>query len=424
MKDILKPNGNAKHIHKINTVKVLSIIRYCDRISRADVARTTGLSAPTVSRIVEDLIGADLVQETGEGDSQGGRRPTLLQFAGEHNRIIGIDLGTTNIYGVLCDLNAKILVEKSRPTCVAKGFRSIMRRTSEMIKELEDFSEQRSRPVLGAGLAVAGLINRERNAVDFSPDFHWENADVQGELSRRHSIPIVFDNVTRVMALGELCFGVGRQFKNFICVNVGYGIGGGIVLNGEPVYGPRGIAGEIGHFTLDKDSRRLCDCGNFGCLEALASGNAIAKAARARLQAGAESVLRKMCGNAIEGVTAEMVADAAKKKDLVAWDVFSQAAEYLGIGIAALINLLDPDAVIIGGGVAQAGDLLFDIVRKTVSLRALNKIADNAVILPASFGMKAAAMGAVALVLNKVINLENMDIPKSRKARIRGAVVA
>ncbi|MHB8094579.1 MAG: ROK family protein [Candidatus Aminicenantales bacterium] len=168
----------------------------------------------------------------------------------------------------------------------------------------------------------------------------------------------------------------------------------------------------------------MCDCGNFGCLEALASGNAIAKAARARLQAGAESVLRKMCGNAIEGVTAEMVADAAKKKDPVAWDVFSQAAEYLGIGIAALINLLDPDAVIIGGGVAQAGDLLFDIVRKTVSLRALNKIADNAVILPASFGMKAAAMGAVALVLNKVINLENMDIPKSRKARIRGAVVA
>jgi len=424
MNNILKPNGNAKHIHKINTVKVLNVIRNCNRISRADVARTTGLSAPTVSRIVEDLIDADLVQETGEGDSQGGRRPTLLQFAGALNRIIGIDLGTTNIYGVLCDLNAKILVEKSRPTCVAKGFRSIIRRTSELIEELEASSGPRSRPVLGVGLAVAGLIDRERNVVEFSPDFHWENVDVQRELARRHSIPIVFDNVTRVMALGEICFGVGKRFRNFVCVNVGYGIGGGIVIDGEPVFGPRGIAGEIGHMTLDRNSGRLCDCGNFGCLEALASGNAIAKEARARLQAGEDSVLRTMCGDAIDGVTAEMVANAAKKGDPMALDIFHRAAEYLGIGIAALINLLDPEAVVIGGGVAQAGDLLFDIVRKTVSLRALSKIADDAAILPASFGMKAAAMGAVALVLNKVINLENVATPVSRKKKVRRAVVA
>ncbi|MCX6375259.1 MAG: ROK family transcriptional regulator, partial [Armatimonadetes bacterium] len=379
----------------------------------ADISRESGLSAPTVSRIVENLIGEGLVREIGEGESHGGRRPTLLKFSAADNGIIGIDLGTTNIYGVLTDFNANIIAEIRRPTRVEEGFQKVMERTSEVIDTLRDSPENRTRKIHGIGMAVAGLINRRRNIVEFSPDFHWHNVDVVGALAGKHDIPVIFDNVTRVMALGEKWYGIGKECRNFICVNVGYGIGAGIVVDGQLLYGPSGMAGEFGHITLAKDSAIQCACGNFGCLEALASGSAIAKAARMKLQSGVKSLLLDLCGNDIENVTAEMVAAAAKQGDAVAWDVFNGAAEYLGIGIACLINLLNPEAVAIGGGVAQAGDILFDMVRKTVNGRALKNISRDVAIMPATHGMKAAVMGAVSLILSDVLSLNNADVQET-----------
>jgi glucokinase-like ROK family protein len=254
-------------------------------------------------------------------------------------------------------------------------------------------------------MAVAGLINRKRNLVEFSPDFHWHEVDVIAELSSKHNVPIIFDNVTRVMALGEMVYGIGKDTRNFICVNVGHGIGAGIVMKGKPLFGPTGMLGEFGHLTLDKDSEVQCDCGNFGCLEALASGQAIAQTARVAMENGTSSILKDLSGGDPSVITAKMVVDAAKEGDTLAWSVFDRAAEYLGIGIAGLINLLGPETIVIGGGVAQAGDILFEKVRKTVNARSLKKISKDVQIVPARFGTKAAVMGAVALVLDQVLNL-------------------
>jgi predicted NBD/HSP70 family sugar kinase len=198
-------------------------------------------------------------------------------------------------------------------------------------------------------------------------------------------------------------------------VNVGYGIGAGIIINGQPLYGAKGMAGEFGHITLEKDSKIQCYCGNFGCLEALSSGNGIARAARLELEKGAKSILRDMCNDNLDNLTAEMVADAAKKGDALAWNVFHRAAEYLGIGISALINLFNPEAIVIGGGVTMAGDILFDTVRKTVKARALSKISHEVEILPATFGLKAAVMGAVSLILQKVLNLDYRNNAKTEE---------
>jgi glucokinase-like ROK family protein len=354
-------------------------------------------------------MGEGLVREIGEGVSQGGRRPTLLKFSDQKNFIIGIDLGTTNIYGVLSDFDAKIIAEIRRPTGIDEGFASVMRRTADVIGELIDEPTIKGKRIYGIGMAVAGLINRKRNIVEFSPDFHWHNVDVVESLSRIHNYPIIFDNVTRVMAMGERWFGLGKQIKNLICVNVGYGIGAGIILDGKPLYGPLGMAGEFGHITLDKDSLVQCDCGTYGCLEALASGNAIAKSAKKRLLEGERSLLLELCGGEVTKVTAEMVAVAAKQGDALAWNVFEKAMEYLGVGIAGLVNLFSPEAVVIGGGVAQAGDILFEKVRKTISARSLNMISSNVIIRPATFGLKTAVMGAVSLILSEVISLNNND---------------
>jgi glucokinase-like ROK family protein len=412
------PNGGAKYINRLNKVKVLKIIRTAETLSRADISKISGLSAPTVSRIIEDLLEEGLVQELGEGESQGGRPPTLLKFSDGKNFIIGIDLGTTNIYGVLSDFDAKIIAEVRTPTHIEEGFAGVMKRTSDVIAELTAEPSADDKRIYGIGMAVAGLINRKRNIVEFSPDFHWQNVDVVGALSAVHPYPIIIDNVTRVMALGEMWYGLGKRFKNLICVNVGYGIGAGIIINGKPLYGPLGLAGEFGHVTLEKDSAVQCDCGNFGCLEALASGNAIAKAACLRLVAGERSLLLDECDRDPTKVTAERVANAAKQGDPLAWEIFDRAVEYLGIGIAGLVNLFSPEAIVIGGGVAQAGDILFEKVRKTIHARSLNKISSEVLLQPATFGLKAAVKGAVSLVLNEVINLNHRGTLPGNQARV------
>ncbi|MCI4445297.1 MAG: ROK family transcriptional regulator [Candidatus Aminicenantes bacterium] len=402
----MSPKASAKYILRLNTRKVLKLIRENPPISRAEISKLSGLSAPTVSRIVEDLIKEGLVEEIGAGLSNGGRRPNLLRFCPDNNFIIGIDLGTTNIYGVLANLEAEIISEEKVPTQVEEGFYSVMDRTFEVIEKLKAQLGKKQSHLCGVGMAVAGLINKKRNIVEFSPNFHWHDADIVGYLAQKTDIPIFFDNVTRVMALGELFYGIGRKYKNFICVNVGYGIGAGIIINGQPLYGTKGMSGEFGHITLEKDSKIQCYCGNFGCLEALSSGNGIARAARLELENGAKSILLDMCEGNLDNLTAEMVANAAKKGDVIAWNVFHRAAEYLGIGISALINLYNPEAIVIGGGVTQAGDILFDTIRNTVKARALNKISREVEILPATFGLKAAVMGAVSLIMEKVLNLD------------------
>ncbi|MGZ7066549.1 MAG: ROK family transcriptional regulator, partial [Candidatus Aminicenantales bacterium] len=163
--------GNAKFISAINKVRVTNLIRDSDGTSRADLAKKSGLSAPTISRIVESLIREGLAIEIGAGASKGGRRPTLLKFSGVDNFIIGIDLGTTNIYGVLADLDAKVVAEIRRPTLVEEGFSRVMERTSDVINELRSQLGDKKGRVCGIGMAVAGLINRERDIVEFSPNF-------------------------------------------------------------------------------------------------------------------------------------------------------------------------------------------------------------------------------------------------------------
>jgi glucokinase-like ROK family protein len=398
--------GNARLISELNKVNITNLVRDNDGISRADLAKRSGLSAPTISRIIDGLLREGLVTEIGAGVSHGGRKPTLLRFSGVDSYIIGIDLGTTNIYGVLTDLDANVIAEIRTPTLVDRGFDRVMERTSEVIAELRGHLGKRKGRIFGVGLAIAGLINRDRDIVEFSPDFHWHDVDVRAALSRSHSdVPIIFDNVTRVMALGEIWYGAGRNYQDFVMVNVGYGIGAGVIIRGTPLYGSLGMAGEFGHITFEKDSDAQCECGNFGCLEALASGNAIAKAARKELERGAESDLLKACDGDPSRLTAEIVAQSAKRGDRVARKVFDLAAEYIGVGIAGLINLVNPEAVFIGGGVSQAGDILFDRVRRTVQARGLKKTSGTVPILPATFGLRSAVMGAVSLILSSVVNL-------------------
>lgn len=401
--------GSPQYINKLNKIKILNVIREEGPISRADLVKHTGISAPTVTRIVDSLIREEgLVREVGIGKSSGGRKPTLMEFAGLENFVIGIDLGTTHIDGVLSNLNAETITEIRVETRAEDGFDQIMNRTAEVISQLRKHSSVKKRKIFGVGMAVAGLINREENVVEFSPDFHWKNVDIKKTLKRKCNLPIKFDNVTRVMALGELWYGVGQKVNNFVVINIGYGIGAGIIIDGKPLYGEHGMAGEFGHIIMDKKSSYKCECGNYGCLEALASGRAIALRVKQEIKNGRQSILNELLNENQNGIDAFSVAEAARKGDKLCVEIFDDVAENLGLGIAGLVNLTSPEVVLIGGGVAQARDLIMDNIKDIVDKSTLRTKSRKVQILPVSFGLKAASKGAVALILNEVLKLNNI----------------
>jgi glucokinase-like ROK family protein len=400
------PKGSPQFINRLNKIRILNIIREKGQISRAEISKVSEISAPTVTRIVDSLIKDEgLVKEIGVGESSGGRRPTLVEFSGQDNFVIGIDLGTTHIDGVLANLNAETITEMRCETRLEEGFERIIDRTSDIICELREHPDVKGKKVLGVGLAVPGLINRSENIIEISPDLHWEYVDLKKILREKCDLPLKFDNVTRVMALGELWYGVGRTIKYFAVINIGYGIGAGIIIDGKPLYGPFGMAGEFGHITMDKDSRVKCACGNFGCLEALASGHAIADMAIHEIEVGALSNLKDKVNGNLQKIDAKMVAESAREEDKLSQNIFNQAVEYLGSGIASLINLISPQMVLIGGGVAQAEDLIFEKVRKIARDRTVQTRSRKVKIEPVTFGQNAATKGAVALILNEVLNL-------------------
>ena len=402
------PRGNALYINRLNKINILGLIREYGTMSRADIVKKSGLSAPTVTRIVDGLIKEEkLVVSVGIGTSNGGRPPVLLKFNGEKNYVIGIDLGATTTRGVLSNLNGKFITEIEFSTRLEEGFEVIMDDVAELINELAESKKsiQKNR-IYGVGIAVAGLIDLQHNIVEYSPVFDWYKADIIKALEPKVEFPIIFDNVTRLMALGGLCYGKGRKHSNFICINVGYGIGSGIIVNGKLLTGTDGFAGEFGHITIDRDSDIQCSCKKYGCLEALASGKAIAQSAKSRLADGQTSILIEMCNGDFSKVTAKMVADAAKGGDELALDVFTRAMEHLGIGISNLINVFNPDLIIIGGGVSLAGDIFFDKIREVVAKNIMQPNSRQVQILPMAYEENAALMGAFSLILNKVLNLD------------------
>jgi glucokinase-like ROK family protein len=402
------PKGNAVYINRLNKIKILGLIREYGTISRAEIVTKSGLSAPTVTRIVNSLINDEkLVLSMGMGSSNGGRPPVLLKFNGQRNYVIGIDLGATAIRGVLSDLNGSFLEEIKIITRLDSGFDEIMDDVANLIGELAASKKKSGRSVIyGVGIAVAGLIDMKQNIVAYSPVFDWKNVDIISALEKKVDIPVIFDNVTRLMALGGLCYGKGQRSANFICVNVGYGIGSGIIVNGSLLTGSHGFAGEFGHMTIEKDSDIQCSCKKYGCLEALASGKAIALTAQSRLARGQKSILNELCDSDISAVTAKMVAEAANKGDELALNVFKRAIEYIGIGIANLVNLFNPEMIVIGGGVSMAGDIFFDTVKEVVGKHVMPSGKGELEIYPVAYGENAALMGAFALILNKVLNLE------------------
>ena len=310
---------------------------------------------------------------------------------------IGIDVGGTNVKIALVDGDGKIIYSNSVPTYAQMGYEYTVNNIKQAIKDLMKETNTESKDIQGIGFDFPGQVDCKTGVVKNAPNIPgWVNVPIAQMIEDEFHIPTRIDNDVRCAALGELKFGAGRGCENFVCITVGTGIGSGLVINGKVVRGAANAAGELGHIKLQMEDGPLCGCGDSGCLEAFASGPSIVAMAQEYLKGGKSAKFRELAGDG--EITPYIVAKAAEAGDPVAKRIFEKMGYYIGMGLTSVINLLNPEKIIIGGGVAECGELLLEPIRRTINERAMKVQREAVEIVPAELGNSAGVIGASMLV--------------------------
>ena len=309
---------------------------------------------------------------------------------------IGIDVGGTNVKIALVE-NGKIIYSNSVPTYAKMGYEYTVNNIKQSIRDLMKETSTTEKDIEGIGFDFPGQVDYKTGIVKLAPNIPgWVNIPIAKLIEDEFHIPTKIDNDVRCATLGEMKFGAGRGCENFICITVGTGIGSGIVINGQIVRGASNAAGELGHIKLQMEDGPLCGCGDSGCLEAFASGPAIVAMACEYLKGGKSAKFAEMAGDG--EITPYIVAKAAEAGDPVAKRIFEIIGYRIGMGLTSVINLLNPERVIIGGGVAECGELLLDPVKRTIKARAMKVAGETVEIVPAELGNSAGVIGASMLI--------------------------
>jgi len=315
--------------------------------------------------------------------------------------VLALDIGGTNFRLALADERGRILKRRSGPTRPEEGPERLLKRVKRGVEGLLSDPDMK-RMVKGVGVGAAGPLDLESGMLLHPPNLPgWHHVPLKSMLEESLDFPVWLRNDVDLGALGEHRFGAGRGFQQLIYLALGTGIGGGVILGGQLLSGTRVSAMEAGHMVVSPGGPR-CNCGREGCLEALASGTAIARRAAERLLRGEQSQLIEMVNGKAERITAELVARAANKGDRLAQQVLQEAGEWLGIGVVNLILLFDPEVVIIGGGVAGAGDFLLEPVRQAVKRWVVPYFEREVPVVRSRLGGNSNLMGAVALALDEI----------------------
>jgi len=388
---------------------ILNLLWKERQISRAELARRTSLSRSTVSAIVNDLLSTGLVQETHPGISSGGRRPIILEFQDQASFIIGIELGATHISCVLTDLRCNLRASWSAPVPVREEPEVALTKMTMAVRSVLEAGSVPQSSLLGLGVAVPSPVDRERPG-ELLPLIvpKWAGYNIADHLGDEFQRPVFVDNDANLGALAELWWGVGSSVKDLAYIKVATGIGAGLIIDGRIFRGSAGVAGEIGHTSIDPSGPQ-CICGLKGCLATLIGTPALLERAKDNLRAVGSD--RRPPGNIDE------VVSAALDGDPVSVELIHYAAGKLGVGIANLLNLLNPEMVILGGGIARAGDLLLDAVRDTIVGLSLPASICNAEIRTTGLNEWGIAVGAATLALEAAL-----EEPSLFPAQARGAL--
>lgn len=410
---MISPNGFLPNTKggASNKRAILDLIRFTpEGISRAELARQLGLSRAAITSIINHLVDLGIVRENSIGPVTGGRRPRLLGIEPKGGYVVGVDVGATHLGLLLADLSAHVLDEIESDFDVSRGPESCLSEVDNMLRRLLTNANLCLEDIGAIGVGVPGPVVEQAGGVIAPPIMPgWDQFPIRKHLVSLWNCPIALNNDAELGALGEWAYGAGRGEQYLLYIKVGYGIGAGLLINGQVYRGATGSAGEIGHITINNQGP-ICTCGNRGCLESVAGGRAIAERAKQVILAANVRTQLSLV-NPIEGLTAIDVAAAAQKGDLVAQEIIAQAGEYLGITIANLINIVNPGMIIVGGGIAKMGDLFLEPIRSSVRKRSLEAAVENLRITAAMLGHRSSSMGAVVQALS--IALYHLTEPSS-----------
>ncbi len=418
--------GDQALVREINLSIILNALRDQSPMSRASLAATTGLNKTTVSSLVQQLIDGRFVSEAGvEKSDEIGRPGRLLELNPAAGCIIGAEIGVDFISVLVTDFAAQVIWRQQERTQRDTAQDLIIGRMLDLISMAIDHGSAGGADVLGLGLGVPGLVDVQSGTLLFGPNLGWRNVPLRAPLEAAFDFPVYVDNEANMATLGENYFGVARGAKSVLYVSAGVGLGGGIVLDGRVLPGAIGFAGEVGHMTMEPDGRR-CNCGNHGCWETLVSQEAVFRRVRAAVTAGGASELTVVAGDDLAGLTIPLIAAAAQHGDAVAQAALHETAVWLGVGLANLINALNPEIIVFGGILSLASDFVLPIVTEVIRERALRWPAAATQVLAAAYGVDACVMGAIATVYHQILSrpfkaerVPNRHIPGVGPALIR-----
>ncbi|HYO43529.1 MAG TPA: ROK family transcriptional regulator [Candidatus Limnocylindrales bacterium] len=389
-------------------VAVLDEVRLGRARSRADLVERTGLSRGIVAQRVGELLERGLITEGDTGPSTGGRPPRQLAFRGNAGHLLVADLGATSIDVAVTTLDGRILAHIDEPADIASGPEVVLGRVDELFDELRAPRRRLPGQLWGIGIGVPGPVEF-RAARPISPSIMpgWDGYPVRERFAARYTAPVWVDNDVNVLALGEWRSGVAAGHENVIVVKIGTGIGAGIISDGRLHRGAQGSAGDVGHIHVSDDRSVVCRCGNTGCLEAFAGGEALGRDGGVAARSGASPRLAAVL-DARGAVTAEDVARAASFGDPVAVELLQAAGRRVGLMLASVVNFFNPSLVVIGGGVALSGDVLLAAIREVVYGRGLPLATRDLAVQRSSLGSLAGVIGASAMVVDQLFARESL----------------
>ena len=394
--------GDQEKVRKVNRSLILNTLRLHAPVSRAQVANITGLTRGTVSNIVNSLIEEGLVLEDQLQDSKVGRPSILLRLRPDGGAVIGVEIGVDFISVLLTNFVAELLWETRVKTSPSQSQTDIIHQAETYIEQALDIAKEHTLRPLGIGVGLPGLVNVRQGNLIMAPNLHWQNVPLRLMWNQRFHLPIYIDNEANLSTLGEYYFGVARDTDNFIYLSSDIGLGGGVMLDGRLFRGANGYGGEIGHIQRDPQGE-LCACGRVGCWETLVGPRAVLRRVKNELSVRQDMQLLEACSGDFGNLTFEMIVQFALDGNVICREAMEDVAVNLGVGIADLVNIFNPQMVVIGGAFIAGKDILHSIIEKTIVSNALQPSVENLQIKFSERNTEACVLGAVAVVLDDIL---------------------
>lgn len=398
--------GDQSLVRQINLSVIMRQLRAHAPISRAALAEMTGLNKTTVSSLVNELIERQFVREVGleeSGPGRGaGRLGILLTLDPQAGYIVSAEIGVDFITVICTNFAPEIIWHHTENIEPDTSQHTIIDRVLALLQIAADAGRESCSTFLGIAVGVPGLVDQSSGSLLFAPNLKWQNVPLRDIIQKSFEAPVVVDNEASIAALGEYYFGAAQHYQEVLYISAGVGLGGGIVHEGQLFSGVTGFGSEFGHMTMDPDGE-LCNCGNHGCWETLVSQAALFRIIESGVKSGQPSQFSNKFDDCPTILTVPMIVEAAKDGDKLAIQGLNNIGQKLGIGIASLVNALNPDLVVFGGILSLASEFLLPVVENVLQRRALPWNRNATKIVTAHHGLNACVMGGVAKVYQTIL---------------------